>query len=95
MGLATWVRTDSAKRCPSLRGAWAGGDRTVSSRHFHSNIWTLMKLTLDNQETLELILEALRNTTGFSDISEVEFDLGDGQTLPLSLIQGLIVNVSR
>lgn len=54
-----------------------------------------MKLTLDNQETLDLILEALRNTTGFSDISDVEFDLGDGQTLPLSLVQGLIVNVSR
>lgn len=54
-----------------------------------------MKLTLDNQETLELILEALRNATGFDRIGDVEFDLGDGQTLPLSLIQGLIINVTR
>ena len=54
-----------------------------------------MKLTLDNQETLDLILNALRGVTGFDAIKDVELDLGDGQTLPLSLIQGLIVNVSR
>lgn len=54
-----------------------------------------MKLTLDNQETLDLILEALRNATGFERVGDVELDLGDGQTLPLSLVQGLIINVSR
>lgn len=51
-----------------------------------------MKLTLSHEELAELIRAALAEQ-GFSGATDVELDLGEGNTLPLDLVQGLIVNL--
>lgn len=53
-----------------------------------------MKLTLDAEETLALIVEALKGTVGFENISDVQINLG-GEFIPLSLVQGLVLSVAR
>lgn len=53
-----------------------------------------MKVTLDKQEIIDLITSALRDA-GFSNVEDIDLDLGDGNALPLELVQGLSAKVSR
>ena len=52
-----------------------------------------MKLTLSNEELVEVIKQALQR---FGDVStdDIELDLGEGNTFPLALVQGVNVNLS-
>lgn len=53
-----------------------------------------MKISLDQTEIVDLIKSALREA-GFNNVEDIELDLGDGNSLPLDLVQGLVAKVSR
>lgn len=53
-----------------------------------------MKISLDQTEIADLIKSALRDA-GFANVEDIELDLGDGNALPLDLVQGLVAKVSR
>jgi hypothetical protein len=53
-----------------------------------------MKLKLDSEELLALIVKALADE-GFShNVTDVRIDLGDA-TIPLDAVHGLIVEISK
>lgn len=54
-----------------------------------------MKIVLDKDELAELLLAAVQNATGFTDITNIDLDLGDGAVLSFQELQGLIVQVKR
>lgn len=52
-----------------------------------------MKLILSGEEIATLIAEALSHVGPIVNDS-INLDLGDGNTLPLSLVQGVVVDLS-
>ncbi len=53
-----------------------------------------MKISLDQQEIIDLIKDAML-ANGFANVEDIELDLGEGNSLPVDLIQGLTAKVSR
>ena len=53
-----------------------------------------MKLTLTTKELADLLTEALARF-GDVDPNQIDFDLGEGNTLPLALVQGVVVNLDN
>jgi hypothetical protein len=51
-----------------------------------------MKLVLDKEEVLALLVAAL-TAQGFENVKEIILDLGDGAELPVEAINGLIVKL--
>ena len=76
-----------------LRGLWREGygSPAYSNQSFSKDH---MKLTLDAKEFAELLRQAIRDSVGFEPVGELEFDLGNDETLPFDLVKGLIVQVS-
>lgn len=79
---------------PSCHGSGCGSN--IRGRGYGLVPFTLekkMKLTLDRNELLELLIRAL-SEEGFQNIKEVRIDLGDA-SLGLDDIHGLIVDISK